>query len=157
MELNEYEETKQDTMEQLKELNESLEKMISGNMTLVNELGAMQLAAQAAISAAFKTPNVIQFFGKREPKQLRERLLEIERDVKLGKLGQEDSERQKYEILSTLRTLGDTLNDTEIELIEKYSASTIDTTDFVRVGDYSADGQLALAIASQQVRDTQNT
>lgn len=30
-------------MEQLREFNESLQRMISGDMTLVNELGAMQL------------------------------------------------------------------------------------------------------------------
>ena len=30
-------------MEQLREFNESLQRMISGNMTLVDELGAMQL------------------------------------------------------------------------------------------------------------------
>lgn len=30
-------------MEQLREFNESLQRMISGDMTLINELGAMQL------------------------------------------------------------------------------------------------------------------
>jgi len=38
-----YLECKEDTMEQLREFNESLQRMISGNMTLVDELGAMQL------------------------------------------------------------------------------------------------------------------
>lgn len=38
-----YQECKEDTMEQLREFNESLQRMISGDMTLVNELGAMQL------------------------------------------------------------------------------------------------------------------
>ena len=38
-----YQECKEDTMEQLREFNESLQRMISGNMTLVDELGAMQL------------------------------------------------------------------------------------------------------------------
>lgn len=32
-------------MEQLREFNESLQRMISGDMTLVNELGAMQLVS----------------------------------------------------------------------------------------------------------------
>lgn len=32
-------------MEQLHEFNESLQRMISGDMTLVNELGAMQLVS----------------------------------------------------------------------------------------------------------------
>lgn len=38
-----YQESKEDTMEQLREFNESLQRMISGDMTLVDELGAMQL------------------------------------------------------------------------------------------------------------------
>jgi len=38
-----YQECKEDTMEQLREFNESLQRMISGDMTLVDELGAMQL------------------------------------------------------------------------------------------------------------------
>jgi hypothetical protein len=40
---SEYEETKKETMEQLQEFNESLSKMISGDMTLVDRLGMMQL------------------------------------------------------------------------------------------------------------------
>lgn len=43
LDAEEYEETKQDTMEQLKELNNSLNKLISGNITLSSALEAMQL------------------------------------------------------------------------------------------------------------------
>lgn len=39
----EYEETKRETLEQLSEFHDSLEKILSGNMTLVDELGGMQL------------------------------------------------------------------------------------------------------------------
>lgn len=39
----EYEETKQETMDQLKELNDSLSKLVKGDITLVSELGAVQL------------------------------------------------------------------------------------------------------------------
>jgi len=43
LEEEEYEETKKETLEQLSEFNESLKKLMSGNMTLVDELGGMQL------------------------------------------------------------------------------------------------------------------
>ena len=46
-------------------------------MTLVNELNRMQLAIQAAISEAFKTPEVIRLFAKKQPGQLRQRLAEV--------------------------------------------------------------------------------
>ena len=50
-------------------------------MTLVNELNRMQLAIQAAISEAFKTPEVIRLFAKKQPGQLRQRLAEVMNDV----------------------------------------------------------------------------
>ena len=39
----EYEETKTETVEQLKEFNDSLTKLTAGNMTLVDEINRMQL------------------------------------------------------------------------------------------------------------------
>ncbi|XP_038966421.1 protein LZIC isoform X2 [Rattus norvegicus] len=74
---DEYEETKKETLEQLSEFNDSLKKIMSGNMTLVDELSGMQLAIQAAISQAFKTPEVIRLFAKKQPGQLRTRLAEV--------------------------------------------------------------------------------
>ncbi len=41
----EYEETKRETLEQLEEFSQSLSKLMSGDMTLVDELGAMQLVS----------------------------------------------------------------------------------------------------------------
>ena len=67
MDDDEYQETKSETLEQMEEFEASLKKMMQGNMSLVNELGAVQLAIQAAVSNAFKTPEVIRLFAKREP------------------------------------------------------------------------------------------
>lgn len=77
LDADEYEETKGETLEQLKEFSDSLAKMKGGDMTLVNELNRMQLAIQAAISEAFKTPEVIRLFAKKQPGQLRQRLAEV--------------------------------------------------------------------------------
>jgi hypothetical protein len=49
---HEYEETKSETMEQLREFNESLSKMISGDMTLVDQLGSMQLVSELLMNCA---------------------------------------------------------------------------------------------------------
>lgn len=43
LEPEEYEETKNDTMEQLKELNESLNKLVKGDISLISALGTVQL------------------------------------------------------------------------------------------------------------------
>ena len=42
---DEYEETKRETVDQLKEFKESLVKFAAGNMTLVDEISAMQLVS----------------------------------------------------------------------------------------------------------------
>lgn len=67
----EYNETKQETLEQLKELNISLSKLKEGNLSLINELNGIQLAIQAAISQAFQTPEVIQMFAKKQQPELK--------------------------------------------------------------------------------------
>jgi uncharacterized protein YoxC len=77
MSIEEYNETKEDTLDQLRELNESLSKIKEGNLSLVNELNSMQLAIQAAISQAFQTPEVIQMFAKKQQPELRQRLAEV--------------------------------------------------------------------------------
>ena len=43
LEPEEYEETKNETIEQLKEFKESLDSMIGGNLSLVDQLNGMQL------------------------------------------------------------------------------------------------------------------
>lgn len=80
----EYNENKQETLEQLKELNESLSKIKQGNLSLVNELNSIQLAIQAAISQAFHTPEVIQMFAKKQQPQLRQKLAEVRFSRNLG-------------------------------------------------------------------------
>ena len=79
----------QDTRTQLNEFQESLAKMTSGNLTLQSEYEATRLAVRAAISEAFKTPQVIRLFAQKQPAALRRRLAEIDRDVKLGKHAKE--------------------------------------------------------------------
>ena len=58
LDAGEYEAMKADTIAQLKEFEASLAKMVEGNMTLQSELDATRMAVRAAISEAFKTPEV---------------------------------------------------------------------------------------------------
>ncbi|XP_020282353.1 protein LZIC-like [Pseudomyrmex gracilis] len=152
-----YQECKEDTMAQLREFNDRLQRMISGDMTLVNELGAIQLATQAAISAAFQTPAVIRMFGKREPDGLKEHLLQIDRDVKLGKLSKEAADCQRGEILSALRQLGEKLEPSELQLLERLSLNSVDTTRYVQVTETVGKSKMALDVVGKEVRATQDT
>ena len=48
-----------------------------GDMTLMDNLSVMKLAVRAAISEAFKTPEVIRMFASRRPGELRQRVEEV--------------------------------------------------------------------------------
>lgn len=115
-----------------------------------------QQATQAAISAAFQTPAVIRMFGRREPTGLKERLSQIDRDVKLGKLSKEAADRQRGEILSALRQLGEKLEPSELQLLERLSLN-VDTTRYVQVTETVKEGKMALDVVGKEVRATQDT
>ncbi|XP_072174462.1 protein LZIC-like [Diadema setosum] len=147
---DEYEETKQDTIEQLEDFKKTLEKLMKGNMSLVDELNGMQLAIQAAISEAFKTPEVIKLFAKKQPGQLRQRLAEIQRDHKVGKLSESRYKQQMVEILTALKKLGDTLSPSEAAALASNSNQAL--SEFEKVtGDIG--GDKVLKVAGSQVQE----
>lgn len=74
-------------------------------------------------------------FGKREPDRLRNRLSEIDRELKLGKLSKDASERQRGEVLSALRQLGEKLNQAELQLLEKLTLNGVITTNFIKISE----------------------
>jgi hypothetical protein len=74
--------------------------MTSGNITVDDEIAQLQRTTQAAISEAFKTPAVIKMFANKEPELLRERLNQIDRDIKLGKTSNVGDKVRKKERFS---------------------------------------------------------
>jgi len=151
LERDEYEDTKKETLDQLEEFNASLSRLMSGDMTLVDHLGAMQLAIQAAISQAFQTPEVIRMFAKKQPGQLRTRLAEIERDAKIGKLAMDVFSQQKVEILTALRKLGETLSPVEESFLHSHSSDSL--KEFERVSGDSTTNDRVLEMASSQFQN----
>lgn len=150
LEPEEYEETKKETIEQLKEFKESLDKMVGGDLSLVDELNGMQLAIQAAISEAFKTPEVIRMFAKKQPGQLRQRLSEINRDAKIGKIPPQQATGQCVEILTALKKLGDSLTPEEEAYLQANSSTSL--KEFEQVSSTLASGDKVLAVAGSQVQ-----
>ena len=82
----------------MEEFKTSLDKMSNGDLGLVDTVGAMQLAIQAAISEvlssklastmsllysytfkAFQTPEILRLFALAQPDHLRNKLQQIER------------------------------------------------------------------------------
>ena len=124
-ELDDYDEQRKETLQQLKEFEANLAEMAKGDMTLQSELDATRTAIRAAISDAFKTPEVIRMFAKKEPAALRRRLAEIDRDVKLGKRDQASCQDQVIEILVALKRLGDTLSNGEAKFLQQHKTASM--------------------------------
>jgi hypothetical protein len=109
----EYRSTRQETIAQLEHFETSLKNMMAGNLTLVSELGAIQLAIRGAIRGAFRTPEVMAAFAKRQPGQLRQRLAAVDSAAKLGKIPASAAVAQQVELLMALSKLGETLSPLE--------------------------------------------
>lgn len=113
LDVDEYEQTKSETLAQLQEFEQSLGRIAAGNTTLEDDISSMKLALQTAIAQAFQTPEVIKMFKLRQPAQLRERLSMLERDVKLGRIPEKQASQESLEILMALQKLGDPLSASE--------------------------------------------
>eukprot|EP00240_Pyramimonas_obovata_P014134 CAMPEP_0118933618 /NCGR_PEP_ID=MMETSP1169-20130426/12091_1 /TAXON_ID=36882 /ORGANISM="Pyramimonas obovata, Strain CCMP722" /LENGTH=203 /DNA_ID=CAMNT_0006876401 /DNA_START=61 /DNA_END=673 /DNA_ORIENTATION=+ len=122
---DEYAETKAETLQQLEEFKASLQKMMSGDITLQDELGAMKMAIQAAVSQAFQTPEVIQMFAFKQPEQLRAKLEQIQEQHHLGKIADSTYYQQSVEIMSALQKLKQTLTDTELSFMKQHMSDSL--------------------------------
>ncbi|MCP9264387.1 Protein LZIC [Dirofilaria immitis] len=100
---DEYLEMKNDTVEQLKELERTLDRIKCGDVSLIDQLTATKMAVQSAISEAFKTPEIIET----------ERILR--------KISNEAFKAKKLEILCALYKLNDHLSNEERSIIEAAS------------------------------------
>jgi hypothetical protein len=122
----------QGTIDQLKEFEASLEKMSSGNISLIDSAGSVQLAIQAAIRSS-TSPDVLNLFLKKENGALRSRLASLDSDRILGRITPDTYVCRATDIIKMLDKLGEPLNPQELELLKKVSASTYTTRMFFRI------------------------
>jgi Beta-catenin-interacting protein ICAT len=80
--------------------------ILSFSFSLLSSFGSVQLAIQAAISSAFKAPEVIRLFAKRDNSSLRDRLSALSASQKLGKISEDQYNAQASEVLLALKKLG---------------------------------------------------
>ena len=131
----EYQSEKKSTLEQLTEFQATLEKMTAGSVSLTTQYDAAKLAVRAAISDAFKTPEVIRLFARKEPAALRLKLSNLDRDVKLGKFALADVAPQVCEILTALKKLGEPLDSKEEAFLASQVSGGSSLADFVAVSE----------------------
>ena len=146
--LHRYKETKDETLEQLVEFQESLAKATNGDMSLVNAFGAIQLAIQATVSSAFKNPEVIRMMGKREPGQLRDRIGDLDAKVAIGEITEDARNGQVVEILTAIRKLGGKISAEESAFLESNGSDELNQFEAV---SSSLAGEDALKLAGAGV------
>uniref|UniRef100_A0A915AKE1 Beta-catenin-interacting ICAT domain-containing protein n=1 Tax=Parascaris univalens TaxID=6257 RepID=A0A915AKE1_PARUN len=121
LDIEEYTEMKNDTMEQLKDLGETLDRMQCGDVTLTDQLTATRIAIRAAISEAFKTPEIVAIFAKKQPALLRQKLMQVDTEFHLHKISEEVHNARKAEILYALLKMGAELSREEEDFLSNYS------------------------------------
>jgi len=121
MEAEEYEEMRSDTVRQLEEFQLSLDNI--SNVSLKSDLERFKQAVTAAIAEAFKTPEVIRFFTRKEPGQLRLKLEQIEREHTFRQIDETFYNSTRLEILLALKKLGEKLDTTEEIFLERATAA----------------------------------
>lgn len=119
LENDEYEQTRKETMDQLQEFEVSLQKILEGNITLVSDIGSVQLRIQDAIRLSFKSADVTKLFVQKENGALRRKLASLDEDKRLGRISTEQYEEISYEIIIALDKLGEELSINEKALLEK--------------------------------------
>ena len=121
----EIRETRSETMEELREFRDSLDRMISGDMTLMTELGAMRLAIMAAINEAFKTPDVIRMFNSKRTEELRNHLDKLKEDYHLKVITKSQYQEKAVEILTALKSLNETISDEDAAFLENQMSNKL--------------------------------
>ncbi|XP_006785598.1 protein LZIC [Neolamprologus brichardi] len=129
----EYEETKKETLEQLGEFNDSLKKIMSGDMTLVDELSGMQLVWTInVLLLCIRSAGVWH-------------TVQMDRDVMVGKLSRDVYTQQKMEILTALRKLGEKLTPEDETFLTENATATLSQFEKVTANQGSEDKIMALA------------
>lgn len=116
---DEYEQTRKETMDQLQEFEVSLQKILEGNITLVSDIGSVQLRIQDAIRLSFKSADVTKLFVQKENGALRRKLASLDEDKRLSRISTEQYEEISYEIIIALDKLGEELSINEKALLDK--------------------------------------
>ncbi|KAK0393100.1 hypothetical protein QR680_000055 [Steinernema hermaphroditum] len=110
-----YREMRTDTIDQLKDLSMTLERIQSGDMSVFDQITTTRLAIRAA----------------KEPPVLRLKLENLESDFRLKRVDEDVYKERKYEILLALQKLGDELRSEEDQFLRDHVSFSPDDLELV--------------------------
>eukprot|EP01013_Petalomonas_cantuscygni_P013066 TRINITY_DN2721_c0_g1_i1.p2 TRINITY_DN2721_c0_g1~~TRINITY_DN2721_c0_g1_i1.p2 ORF type:complete len:187 (-),score=41.28 TRINITY_DN2721_c0_g1_i1:179-739(-) len=145
LEEDEYQDMKETTLQQLREFEGSLQKMSSGSVSLTTQVEAVRATVRAAVSQAFKTPEVLKMFASKQPDLLRGRLASLKVDRQTNKITPAEYASRSAEVLAALQRMGETLSAEDATFLE---ANQTDSLRLFRAdGDTTASAGRVLADA----------
>lgn len=115
----EYTSSKADTLQQMEDFQKTLEKLVAGDVTLVSQFGAMQLAVREAILGGSDRGGIQRLFANKSTSGLRSKLASLEQDLKLNRIQADAFASLATDIIVSLERLGEALSQGEQELLEK--------------------------------------
>lgn len=133
---DEYNSSREDTVEQLKEFEDNLQKLMQGDMSLVDALGSAQMAIQDAIRCN-STPEVGKMFAKKQVGAVRTQIAALESELKLGRIPRKIFREQCAERLRVLQKLNEPLSAAEQRLLDAEDAGE-EGGDYIPAGDAMA-------------------
>lgn len=107
---------KAETLEQIQEFGETINRLQKGDLTLNNKFVEIKAALRAAIGSAFNTSEMIKMFGAQDDEFMQ--LIKLEEEFKLKKVDQITYENKKLGILQSLQEKGAQLSDEYISFLK---------------------------------------
>ena len=92
-------------------------------------------------------------FAKRQPGQLRTRLNDLQRDVKMGKVSEDLYTQQAVEILAALKKLGEKLTAQEAQFMSQHTSEAL--SQFQQVSEQTGASDKYMMMAKSDVEKAQ--
>lgn len=100
---------KTDTVDQITEFTATLDRMLTGDVTLHSECSRLRRSIRSAIAIAFNTSETIRLFGEQSAQEWGAQLAHLEEALRLRRIDAAQFERQKVAILLEMRARGHSL------------------------------------------------
>ncbi|CAO1431520.1 unnamed protein product [Diamesa serratosioi] len=99
----EYDEMKEEFLDQMKEFGETLDRLNKGDLTVTNKISVIKNDLRKTIASSFNTLEMIKIFGVKSSDELAKQLASVDEEYKLKRINTEEMETRKLEILNKLR------------------------------------------------------
>ncbi|CRK87029.1 CLUMA_CG000816, isoform A [Clunio marinus] len=103
IDVQEYMELKGEFLDQTKVISEALESMSKGDVSLNSKYSLMKQDLRKAIATSFNTLEIIKIFGFKLESELEKQLNCLKEDYKLRRIGQQEMETKRLEILNKIK------------------------------------------------------